>query len=207
MEADLFLRGVVIGIAVAAPVGPVNVLCMRRTVNLGPLNGFAAGLGAALADAAFGAIAAFGLTAVTAFLSDQQQWFRLVGGAVLLALGVRIFSARPRPGAPSANQRDLVHAVSATFLLTLSNPMTILGFVAIFAGTGLVGPGTDYVAAGAMVTGVFLGSASWWLALSLAIGQVRHRFDHATLVWINRGSGTLILLFGVGALASVAAGL
>ena len=153
MDCSRLLRGLVIGIAVAAPIGPVNVLCMHRTLAHGRLTGFASGLGAALADALFGAIAAFGLTAVAAFL------------------------------------------------------LTILSFVAIFAGAGLARPEGDYRGASVLVLGVFLGSALWWLSLSTVVGLVRHKLERGGLVWINRGSGALIFAFGVAAWASLAAGL
>ncbi len=206
MEWSLLLRGLVIGIAVAAPIGPVNVLCMHRTLAHGRLTGFASGLGAAVADALFGAIAAFGLTAVAAFLIDQQLWMRLVGGTFLLGLGAKIFLAAPSDPAAQVIDGSLARNLATTFLLTITNPLTILSFVAIFAGTGLARPAGDYRGAGVVVLGVFLGSALWWLVLSTVIGLVRHKLERRGLVWINRGSGTLIFAFGLAAWASLAFG-
>ena len=203
-EWSFLLRGLLIGIAVAAPVGPVNVLCMQRTLAHGPVNGLVSGLGAAFADALFGAMAAFGLTAVADFLIGQQYWMRALGGAFLLGLGVRIFLSRPRGRGGEERDSNLGQAVSTTFLLTITNPMTILAFVAIFAGTGLARADGDYMGAAVLVLGVFLGSALWWLVLSTFIGLVRHRLDDRAMAWINRGSGALIFTFGLAAWASLA---
>ena len=204
-ELGWLLRGLAIGVAVAAPIGPVNVLCMHRTLAHGRLNGFVSGLGAAAADATFGAIAAFGVTVVADFLLGQQSWLRLGGGLFLLGLGVRIFLAKPSGAAIATEQRGLRWAIASTFLLTITNPLTILSFVGIFAGAGLGQGDTGFVGAAIIVIGVFLGSGVWWLALSLGIGMVRHKLDERGLAWINRGSGALIFLFGVAALASLMA--
>ncbi len=205
MEWGFLLRGLLIGVAVAAPIGPVNVLCMHRTLAHGRLIGFVSGLGAALADASFGAVAAFGLTAVADFLIGQQHWTRLVGGLFLLVLGARIFLSPPRDSAAADGDANLWRAIATTFALTITNPLTILSFVGIFAGAGLIRTGVGYAAAAVLVLGVFLGSGLWWLALSGFVGLVRHRLDRQALFWINRGSGTLIVVFGVAALASLLA--
>ena len=199
------LRGLAIGVAVAAPIGPVNVLCMHRTLAHGRLNGFVSGLGAAAADATFGLVAAFGVTVVADFLIGQQSWLRLGGGVFLLALGVRIFLARPAVQAVETGRHGLRLAIASTYLLTITNPLTILSFLGIFAGAGLGQGDTGYGGAAIIVIGVFLGSGLWWLALSLGIGMVRHKLDERGLAWINRGSGALIFLFGIAALASLAA--
>jgi threonine/homoserine/homoserine lactone efflux protein len=202
-ELGWLLRGLAIGIAVAAPIGPVNVLCMHRTLAHGRLNGFISGLGAAAADATFGLVAAFGVTVVADFLMGQQSWLRLGGGIFLLALGVRIFLARPAAPAVETDRHGLGWAIASTYLLTITNPLTILSFIGIFAGAGLGQGETGYAGAAIIVLGVFLGSCLWWLALSFGIGMVRHRLDERGLQWINRGSGALIFVFGIGALASL----
>ncbi len=203
-ELGLLLRGLLIGIAVAAPVGPVNVLCMQRTLAHGARNGFVSGLGAAAADALGGAIAAFGLTAVADFLIGQQYWMRALGGTFLLGLGAKIFLSRPRGRGEEQRDSNLGRAVGTTFLLTITNPMTILAFVAIFAGAGLARADGDFVGAAVLVLGVFLGSALWWLALSAFVARVRHKLDDRAMAWINRGSGALIFAFGLAAWASLA---
>jgi len=200
MNAAMFLRGALIGLAVAAPVGPIGVLCINRTLADGRLIGFASGLGAALADAIYAAIAAFGVTAVAGALVHTQTWLRLVGGLFLLALGLRIFFARPAVAGAQAAPARTAGALGTTFVLTLTNPATILAFAAIFSGLGLAKGGRTYTDASLMVGGVFAGSALWWLALSTAVGMVRDRLDARRVAWVNRASGCLIAAFGVIAL-------
>lgn len=210
------LRGIIIGFSIAAPVGPIGVLCIRRTLADGRAVGLASGLGAATADAVYGSIAAFGLTAVSSVLVGQQALLRVVGGAFLCYLGARTFAARPAGGPavgePSAGgtqagepaaARGLPGAYASTFFLTLTNPMTILSFAAIFAGLGLASAPATFVSAGSLVAGVFLGSAAWWLVLSTGAGAMRSRFSPAGLRWVNRVSGAIIAAFGLVALASV----
>jgi len=203
MTLGLFTKGLVIGFSIAAPVGPIGLLCIRRTLADGRLAGLATGLGAAAADATYGAIAAFGLTWITRALIGQQSWIRLIGGAFLVYLGVRTFLARPSAEAARASRGGLAGSFGSTFLLTLTNPMTILSFAAVFAGLGLGAAGAHGMA-GLMVLGVLLGSAAWWLLLSAAVSLARVQFDARRLGWVNRASGMLIFGFGVAALASLA---
>jgi threonine/homoserine/homoserine lactone efflux protein len=193
------LNGLIIGFSIAAPVGPIGLLCIRRSLAQGMAAGLATGLGAATADAAYGAVAAFGLTAVSSALVGAGTWLALVGGAFLCYLGVSTFRSPPRAEAAAERGPSLLRAYASTVLLTLSNPATILSFVAIFAGLGL-GAQADFAAAAAMVAGVFLGSALWWLLLSGVSGGLRTRVQPAWVVGINRASGTLLLGFGIIAL-------
>lgn len=207
MELSLFLRGLAIGLAIAAPVGPIGILCIRRSLAAGFPLGFLTGMGAAAADGVYGAVAAFGLTAVSSFLVAQQGLFRLVGGAVLIALGVQTALKRPSQRAADANAESLVGAFASTFVLTLANPATILSFVAIFAGLGLGeiaggGTGRSTLGASTVVLGVFLGSAAWWLFLAGTTAALSRQVPAGLLLWINRISGTAIAGFGVAALAS-----
>ncbi len=201
MDIHLLLRGVLLGFAIAAPVGPIGVLCIRRTLAFGRITGLVTGLGAATADMCYGAVAAFGLAAVSSLLISQQHWIRLIGGAFLCYLGVTTILARPAAAAASARSGGLAAAYASTLALTLTNPLTILSFAAIFAGLGFTS--TSYVSAALLVLGVFLGSALWWLLLSTGIGLLRQRLDLAALRWVNRLSGMMILGFGVFALASI----
>jgi threonine/homoserine/homoserine lactone efflux protein len=196
----LFLEGIIIGLAIAAPVGPIGVLCIRRTLAEGRVSGFVSGLGATTADAVYGAVAAFGLTLVTDFLLEGTSWLRLIGGAFLLYLGVKTFLARPAEKAAPARGGGLPGAYASTLFLTLTNPTTILSFVAIFAGLG-VGGASDALSAELLVLGVFLGSAAWWLVLSGTIGLFRSRISTGGLRWVNRVSGAIIAAFGVLALS------
>ncbi len=204
MEGSPFLlRGILIGFSIAALVGPIGVLCIRRTLAEGCTTGFVSGLGAAAADAIYGCIAGFGLTFVTRFLMDQQVWLRLFGGAFLCYLGVKTVLSQPAKQAASAKGSGLAGAYGSTFLLTLTNPMTILSFAAVFAGLGLVSAEGSYASAGILVLGVFAGSALWWLMLSGGVSLLRSKFDARKLEWVNRISGVIIAGFGVVALLSL----
>lgn len=192
-----------IGFSIAAPVGPIGVLCIRRTLTKGRRVGLVSGLGAATADAIYGCIAGFGLTVVSSFLVDQQGGIRLAGGLFLCYLGVRSFFTEPAERGGAGQPSGVVGAYGSTFLLTLTNPMTILSFAAIFAGLGLLGASPDYVAAAVLVLGVFVGSALWWFALSGVASLFRERFDVRALRWINRISGVVVAVFGLTALAGL----
>ena len=198
------LKGIAIGFSIAAPVGPIGVLCIRRSLAEGSLTGLFTGLGAATADAAYGFVAAFGLTAVSIFLFDKQLWLSLFGGVFLCYLGIATFRSLPPGDSVSIVDGPRLAAYASTFLLTLSNPTTILSFIAIFAGFGL-GAYASYAAASAMVLGVFLGSALWWIILSGSVGLLRSRLSQAWMRWVNRISGTMIVVFGLIAVGKAAA--
>jgi threonine/homoserine/homoserine lactone efflux protein len=221
MSPGVLLKGLAIGFAIAAPVGPIGVLCIRRTLADGRLAGLVSGLGAATADALYGCVAAFGLTAVSSFLISQQTWLRLLGGLFLRYLGVRTLLAAPaekpaiatgrrvrrrttaegRPiGSPG---RGLLAAYTSTFALTVANPATILSFAAIFAGLGAGITSRSYASAALLVSGVFLGSALWWLLLSGGVSLFRSRLQTRGLRWVNRISGAVITAFGVLSLLSI----
>lgn len=204
MPDALFLRGLLIGFAIAAPVGAIGVLCIRRTLADGRLVGFVTGLGAATADAFYGAVAGFGLTAVSALLVGYQDAIRLLGGLFLLLLGARTWrSAPPAAAATSAAPGSLAAAWATTFALTLTNPSTILSFAAVFAGLGLADTGGDWRGALALIAGVFLGSATWWFLLSGGVSLLRGWFTPPRMAWVNRASGAVIAGFGALALASL----
>ncbi len=200
MGINLFLKGLIIGLSIAAPVGPIGVLCIRRTLAEGRVSGFFSGLGAATADAVYGSIAGFGLTFISNFLINQQIWLRLIGGMFLCYLGVKTFLDKPAKEGVSINEKNLIGVYASTFFLTLTNPMTILSFAAIFAGLGLASTGGNYISAGILVFGVFIGSALWWLILSLGTGFFRTKFNPNKLRWVNKISGIIILGFGMLAL-------
>ncbi len=193
----LFFRAFIIGISIAAPVGPIGVLCIRRTLTNGRLAGFMSGMGAASADMVYGAIAAFGLTAITGLLVDNAFWLRLIGGLFLLYLGIKTFLEKPSDKPAEAAAGSLGSMYLSTFFLTITNPMTILSFAAIFAGT-MLGQSTGSPLL--MVAGVFIGSAAWWLTLSFGVGALRDRLTQIHMTWINRISGGVIILFGLYAL-------
>jgi threonine/homoserine/homoserine lactone efflux protein len=198
----IFLRGLLIGFSIAAPVGPIGVLCIRRTLAEGRLAGFLSGMGAASADMFYGAVAAFGLTAIQDVLLGQSNWLRLIGGTFLLFLGVKTFLTKPAEQAAKSSRGGLFGAYLSTFFLTITNPITILSFIAIFAGLRLTETGGNYAIASTMVLGVFLGSATWWLTLSTGVSLLREKFTPALLTWVNRLAGMIITGFGIIILAT-----
>lgn len=207
-SVNFFWQGMVVGFSIAAPVGPIGVLCIRHSLTGGRLAGFSAGMGAASADSLFAMLGAFGLTAVSGFLVGQQFWLRLVGGLFLCWLGVRILRA-PK-SSRAALELDLAQGEAiqplriflSAFVLTLSNPLTILSFAAVFAGLGLAA-GAGATAAGWVVLGVFSGSAAWWLFLSSAASALRSRLSPHKLRWIDLFSGVVIVSFGLAILLSL----
>ena len=199
----MFLKGITIGISIAAPVGPIGLLCIRRALTDGLLTGVATGLGAATADALYGCVAGFGLTAISAFLIRQQLWLGLFGGIFLCYLGLRIvLAATPPPQQSEILGKGLLPAFGSTLVLTLANPLTILSFAAVFAGFGL-GSSPKYSEATRLVAGVFTGSALWWLILCSGVGLARSRINLKTFRWINWVSGGVILGFGLLAIGRV----
>jgi threonine/homoserine/homoserine lactone efflux protein len=201
---SFLLRGLIIGFSIAAPVGPIGVLCIRRTLAEGRLSGFVTGLGVATADAIYGAIAAFGLTFISNILIHQQAWIRLIGGVFLCYLGIKTSLTSPskQQNASSKNVTLPSNYVS-TFFLTLTNPLTILFFTAIFAGLGAGSSKGNFFSAGILVLGVFFGSTLWWLFLSSAVGLLGERLHVTGLRWVNRISGMVIIIFGIVALLSL----
>jgi threonine/homoserine/homoserine lactone efflux protein len=203
MPIDFWWRGALFGFAIAAPVGPIGLLCIQRTLIGGQRHGLISGLGAATADALYGCVAAFGLTVIATFLVDQRLWLGMIGGAFLCYLGLRTFLTRPAVQTVKDRSANLFGAYLSTLFLTLTNPMTIFSFIAIFAGMGLARRQGDVWAAAALVLGVFCGSAAWWLLLSGGVAFFRSRFTPTALHWVNRTAGVVILGFGVWMLAEL----
>jgi len=196
MDFFFLLKGFLLGSAIAAPVGPIGILCIRRTLAFGRLHGLLSGIGAACADAIYGAIAAFGLKIVAHFLIDQQIWLHVIGGVFLCFLGVQTWRSKvaDKPASP-AGSRQLFSTYTTTFALTLTNPMTILSFVSIFAGIGLASG--EVQSSLFLVIGVFSGSAAWWLLLCVCVGHFREKMDRKMLIWVNRFSAGITLGFGI----------
>ncbi|MDP6563893.1 MAG: LysE family transporter [Alphaproteobacteria bacterium] len=197
----LFLQGMALGLAIAAPVGPIGLLCIRRSLHSGFALGFATGLGAALADGSYGAVAGFGLTAVSGALMAAEMPLRLLGGGFLIYLAARGWRRRVDGQGGDGGRPGLLLAVGGTYLLTLANPTTILSFLAIFTSLGIGRAAGDVAAALSLVVGVFLGSALWWLLLAGGVTVMRHRLPSRALDWINRLSALIILAFGLRAIA------
>ena len=209
-----------VGLSIAAPVGPIGILCIQRTLTEGKARGLASGLGAALADGLYGAIAGFGLAFISGFLLGHQFLIRLVGGMFLVYLGWRTFlkttnpsenppdqnasnSTDSEPEGELRNKKGLFSAIVSTFFLTVTNPMTIIFFTGVFAGLGISDTGRNYALAAALVIGVFLGSALWWVILALGTSALQARLNLQRLQWINKASGVIIFGFGLIALISL----
>ncbi len=190
-----FLKGIIVGIVIAVPVGPVGVLCIRRTIFDSRLAGFVSGLGAATADAMFGVIAAFGLTVISKLLIDYQEWLRFGGGALLLYIGGTAVS-KELPVGPRRVGDTLVRDYLSTFALTITNPVTILVFIGIFAAIGFSEAEATLGRAAILVLGVWTGSLFWWLALIFGAGSFLPAFEPRHLRWINRVSGVILLASG-----------
>jgi threonine/homoserine/homoserine lactone efflux protein len=194
-----FLKGLAIGLSISAPIGPMGLLCIRRTLASGRTCGIVTGLGVATADACYSSIAAFGLAMLSNVLMAHGTLPRLAGGLVLCLLGARIFFEKARPvlaseGLPAIR---LLAAYATALFLALSNPVGIAIFTAIFAGTGLADTGGDYLGAGLLVAGVASGSLSWWIILSTSVSLIGKRLSPRMLSAVNRISGALIVVFGV----------
>jgi threonine/homoserine/homoserine lactone efflux protein len=204
MTLPFLLQGILIGFSIAAPVGPIGILCIRRTLSYGLLMGVLSGFGAATADAIYGSIAAFGLTGISNLLINYQDLLRLIGGIFLVFLGLRIYFSKPATKKYNSIETSNMNAYLSTFFLTLTNPLTILSFMGIFAGLGIATSGNnDIKNAISIVIGVFSGSMLWWLGLSSVTTLIRCKIALQGLIWVNRISGIIIIVFGLIAFGSL----
>ena len=202
METTLFLNGLFLGVAIAAPVGPIGILCIRRSLAGGWAAGLVTGLGAATADAFYGCVAGFGLSAVSDLLVGQRAWLQLVGGLLLCWMGIRtLISASAQMPVGKATATNAAGYLSA-LLLTLTNPMTILAFAAVFAAMGLGSAAAGHMAALWLVSGVFSGSMAWWIVLTAITSRFNRRLNASAMRWIDRCSGLVLTGFGAMAIVS-----
>ncbi len=194
METDIFLlKGLLLGLAIAAPVGPIGVLCIRRSLTHGFAAGFAGGLGTALADAFYAGLAAFGFAVLLADWIEANTWVRQFGAMMLLYLAWQAWNTPTDVEEAQIDTRTLAATFAATFMLTLTNPMTIVSFLTIFTGFGIERAGEDEIVA--LVVGVFLGSLGWWILLAGAVSRLRARIDAKATQAINRGAAALLAIF------------
>ncbi len=196
MELIIFLKGIFIGFALAVPIGPIGIMCIRKTLNEGRLRGLIVGLGAATADLLYGCVAAFGITFISNTLVSQRIWIRLVGGVLLLYLGIRTFLKLPTNTVIPINSNGILRSYLTAFILTLTNPLTIFAFIAVFAALGF-GNDLGNFTASVLVAGVFIGSCLWFLSLSSGVMLFRKKLDLTGLKWVNRIAGILIIISGV----------
>ena len=202
MELSFLFKGILIGFAMAVPLGPIGIICIRKTLTEGRLRGLIIGFGAATADLLYASVAAFGLTFISDTLNSQRVWIRLVGGALLILLGFRTFKAKPKDPKLLIKNGGMLKSYLSTVFLTLTNPFTIFAFIAIFAALGL-GEGLSYVFASLLVVGVFIGSSLWFAVLSSGVTLFRNKLNLDGLRWVNKIAGLLIVMSGVIAVISL----
>lgn len=197
MDYLFILKGLILGFSIAAPVGPIGLLCMNKTLANGKLSGFLSGVGAASADMIYGAIAAFGLTAISGFLLKQAFYIKLFGGLFLCYLGIATFIAAKKQQDKNYDSKGLLNDYLSTFILTITNPMTIISFTAVFASLGIVTEDKGFLNSAFLVLGVFAGSALWWLLLSYIVSFIGNKSNEKFVVLTNKFSGLIIFAFGL----------
>jgi len=195
MELTFFLKGIAIGFIMAIPIGPIGIMCIRKTLTEGRLSGLIIGLGAATADLFYGCVAVFGLTVISDTLSDQRIWIRIVGGALLFFLGIKTFRAQPKDPKLKISGSGRLRSYFTVVVLTLTNPLTIFAFIAVFAAFGL-GDGLSFFSAVVLVAGVFIGSCLWFFLLTSGTILFRKKLDLVGLKWVNKIAGILIIISG-----------
>lgn len=203
MLVTVFLKGVIIGFSLAAPIGPVGMMCIRRTLAHGHLRGFVSGLGAAAADSVYAIVAAFGITLISNFIIQHEYWIRLVGGILLVALGIRTLLVHPIEKAPRNGVNGHASAFVTMFLLTFTNPMTLFAFAVVFAGIGAGSAVASTLTASILVAGVFSGSGLWFLLITSAVHFYKDKFKLWGLKVINIIAGSFIILCGIIAFLSL----
>jgi threonine/homoserine/homoserine lactone efflux protein len=190
-ESSIFVKGIGAGLAIAAPVGPIGLLCIRRTITNCRRAGLVTGLGAATADFAYGLIAALGLTSLSYWLATANSWLHWAGAAFLLWIGVRTLMEKSATASVDAPARGLLPIFGTTFLLTIANPMTLVSFLGLIAGLGAISRG--YL----LAAGIFMGSVMWWLILTSLANCFRSRMGASGLLWVNRVAGLVLIGFAL----------
>ncbi len=205
MILSLLIKGIIIGLIASIPLGPIGVICIQRTINKGRTSGFVSGLGAAVADAIFAAIAGFSLSYIINFIEERQLIIEFVGGIIVILLGLKTFYTNPvsQLKRHKRKQNKLIEDFLSVLLLTATNPFAIFFFVALFAAAGIVHHNQSLGLSSVALIGVFLGGALWWYTLSSLVNLFRHKFRLKQLWWINKIAGAVILLLGVLAIINV----
>jgi len=205
MELQFLIKGIIVGLVVSTPLGPMGVLCIQRTLNKGKSSGFSSGMGIATADAIFALIAGLGISFIIHFLSEQQLIIKMIGGLVIAFIGLKIFIANPVKQLKKHRRegKNLFEDFISILFMALSNPLTIFLYIAIFAGLNLQDVSTGYSSALLVVAGIFIGASISWFAISIVVNYFRARIRLRRLMWINRIAGMTIILFGVFAICSL----
>jgi len=204
MEVSLFVQGIIIGLTLAVPVGPLALICIQRTVSDGRLHGIFSGIGVATADSFYAAVTFLGLTVISGLIIAQQYLFRFLAGVVLILIGMRVFLSIPSAISAKTEHETYLKDYLSMVALAIANPLTLVFFLVILPGYGVVIHGTSFLSAVEFVAGVFFGSTVWWVVLCGSIGSVRSRLSRQTLGRINHVSGLLISCFGAGVLILLA---
>lgn len=204
MNEILLIKCIVSGFLLAAPIGPVNLICIRYTLSEGRISGLMVGMGAALADALYGAAAAAGLSILTAFISQYDTVFRWGGGVFIILLGIATFLAQPDSESGRKNSKHSLYSLCAgVFFLTLTNPVTIFTFIAVFSSFGIAMLVIDLSTTLLATLGVFIGSALWWCALTSIVCLFRSRVTPHIIVRTNKIAGIIIILLGIVSIAGL----
>jgi threonine/homoserine/homoserine lactone efflux protein len=205
MGIELFLKGIIIGLMVSIPLGPIGVLCIQRTLNKGRKAGFVSGLGASAADTFFALIAGFGISMIVTFLKAHHVYFQIIGGAIVMYLGTHIFFTNPvqQLRLQRLSQNSLFQDFLSVFFLTVSNPMAIFFFIAMFAGVNLASGPMNFFLVSLIVAGVSVGTSSWWFILTTLVNIFRNRFRLKSIWWMNKVAGVIIFFLGIAAILSV----
>lgn len=199
MDIRSFIDGVIIGFSASVPLGPIGVICIQKTINKGRWSGLVSGAGAAGADTFFAIIAGFGLTFITDFITEKQLYLRIAGSIILLILGLKMFLTNPaiQIRRQRFKKKGLFSDFISVFFLTLSNPLTVLFFGAVFAGFGVVKEESDFLSVFFMVVGIFVGALAWWVILTTTVNHFRKKFRLKRLWWINKITGAIVILCGI----------
>ena len=197
MDIVILIKGFVIGFTIAASIGPIGILCIKRSLANGFSAGFFSGMGVATADGTYGAIAAFGLTFISSFLIQQQIWLQVFGVIFLLYLGIKIFAEKPKENAEKVKSNGFVKDYLTMFILTIVNPMTILMFTAAFASFGDTLKSESYISASILTLGVFMGSAALYIILSIIFGLFHQKLKSNLIVLVNKISASIIIGFAI----------
>jgi threonine/homoserine/homoserine lactone efflux protein len=205
MGIELFWKGIVVGLMVSIPLGPIGVLCVQRTLNKGHRSGFVSGLGAAMADMIFAMIAGLGITFIIRFIQEKHIYFQIIGGIIVIILGVHIFYTNPvrQLRMQRMNRNKLSQDFFSVFFLTITNPMAIFFFLAMFAGINIATGPMSIIHLITMVSGVFVGSTAWWFLLSTFVNFWRDRFRLKNIWWMNKVAGVVIFVLGIAAIVSI----
>lgn len=195
MEFNYLLKGVLIGVSVSAPLGPIGVLCIQKTITKGRAAGFISGTGAVFGDTLYAIIAGFGVSFISDFLLANQLLLQVFGGLLLFFFGWKVFHSQPTPANCKKPSDNYLKNFLSVFMLTISNPITVLFFGAVFTGLGIAGSGNEWTTA-LVIFGVFMGTVLWWYVLSSIVSRFRNKFGRKTVKKINRTSGVLILVLG-----------